>query len=163
MKYFYEMLVHVPLSTHKDPQNVLVVSNEKDIKDEIAKHKVQVDFSTLSNASSKYDIIILDQNVNDELELGLVNKLLKEHGIFVMPLESLDEIKNLSSYQVVMPYKVEDKYIVFASKKYHPTANQRFHISDFLENCEYYNTQIHSASFVLPTYLNQQYKGIIKR
>ena len=50
----------------------------------------------------------------------------------------------------------------FATKKYHPTADIILQKSDLLEGLEYYNSDIHKSSFILPNYLKESLKILIK-
>lgn len=52
--------------------------------------------------------------------------------------------------------------MILASKEYHPTADVILQRSDLIDGLEYYNCDIHIATFVMPNYIRSTYKGIIK-
>ncbi len=62
-----------------------------------------------------------------------------------------------------MPYHLgECNYAVLASKYYHPTADINLQRADLTDGFEVYNSDLHVASFALPTYIKKRYLGIIK-
>jgi spermidine synthase len=66
-------------------------------------------------------------------------------------------------FKIIMPYKLgNDQSAILASKEYHPTADIILQRADMLDNLNYYNCDIHIASFVMPNYIRKEYLGIIK-
>ena len=105
--------------------------------------------------NEKYDLII-EENPSDLIK---IYEKLDDTGIYITTPKSLtdrDLFANLSKlFWIVMPFYYLDenlnaKPLVFASKKFHPTADIIRHRSDFVENTKYYTTDIHLASFTLP-------------
>ena len=53
--------------------------------------------------------------------------------------------------------------IIFASKKYHPQSEIVLQVSDLLEGCNYYSTELQNAAFVFPANITKALTGIAKR
>lgn len=65
---FNEMMVHVPLCTHRSPKNILVVGdNDDEFKEEINKHDVQAVYIDINELTSledkKFDCIIVTKKM----------------------------------------------------------------------------------------------------
>jgi spermidine synthase len=119
------------------------------------------------DTEEKYDLII-EKTPNDLIK---IYEKLNDKGIYITTAKSLEDrdlFANLSKlFYIVMPYYfIEDngerKALVYASKVIHPTADLIRHRSDFVENTHYYHTDIHLASFVLPKYIFESIKDVIK-
>ncbi len=119
------------------------------------------------DTEEKYDLII-ETTLSDIID---IYKKLNDKGIYITTAESLEDktlFANLGKlFYIVLPYYfIEDngerKALVFASKAFHPTANIIRHRSDFVENSHYYHTDIHLSSFVLPKYIFENIKDVIK-
>lgn len=174
---FNEMMSHVPLCTHKEPSKVLVVGSvDAEFKNEIAKHKVTAEYGDSSIISSKdeknIDVIILTTNSLDETTLANIQRVLKDDGVVAFISESFgsdeerlkaDLLLAGSAFWIVMPFKFGHQTAVLASKKYHPTADIVLQVSDLLSDLNYYNTEVHHASFVFPEYIHRKLTGIAKR
>mgnify|MGYP001044758359 CR=1 FL=1 len=174
---FNEMIVHVPLCTHKEPENVLVIGNcDEELKNEIAKHKVNVEYGDISLLNSKneknIDVIILTDIQIDEIVLANIQKILKNDGLISYKTEGFsknkDRLKNDltitgANFWICMPYNFGHTTCVLASKKYHPTADIVLQRSDLLTDLNYYSTEIQHASFVFPTHIQKELTGIAKR
>ena len=119
-----------------------------------------------NDTEEKYDLII-EETPTDYLN---IYQKLNDKGVYITTAESLKDkalFETLSKiFYIVMPYYYieNDKVysLVFASKKPHPTADIIRHRSDFTENTEYYHTDIHLASFVLPKSVFDEIKDVIK-
>jgi spermidine synthase len=174
---FNEMMTHIPLCTHKEPENILVVGTvDNEFKNEVAKHKVNVEYGDTSIITSKndknIDVIILASGKLDELLLANIQKILKDDGVLAFVSESFnsDEEKlkadlTLAGTQfwIAMPFKFNHTTAILASKKYHPTADIVLQVSDLLDDLNYYSTEVHHASFVFPSYIHRKLTGIAKR
>ena len=126
-----------------------------------------------------YDIVLVDSTDPEGPAEGLFNKkfysnvyrILKDDGLVVaqgeswwidMPLHK-EIMKTIGSFfKIVMPYRFEmymypgcNWNFIMGSKFYHPTADINLHRADLLEGVKYYNSDIHKASFVLPTYVKK--------
>ncbi len=173
-----EMMVHIPLCSHKEPKNVLIISNDiEKLEKEIKKHdKINFDgvACTLENISKldtqKYDVVISELNV-EELITSQINRVLKDDGLIVNVIDSLDSvdeakkaINTLGKYaKIVMPFHIgEGEMALLASKEYHPTADLILQRADMLDNLEYYNCDVHIASFAMGNYVRKEYLGVIK-
>jgi len=180
MKQFIynEMMVHVPLCTHKEPKNVLIISNDAGaFVEEIQKHTeiscdvISANLDLLRDAADKnYDIVISEMQ-NDAVVLAHINRVLKEDALFVIQHPSLDNVeenKNLMEIvgkyaKIVMPYNLGNcSTALFASKEYHPTADIILQRADLTDGLEYYNSDVHVASFAMGNNIRKTYLGIIK-
>ncbi len=178
-KTFNEMMVHVPLCTHKEPSNVLIIGNiDEDFKNQVAKHKdiSNLEFGDESLLTSKndkeIDVIILTDVKPDELLLANIERILKDDGLitFATTPFSKDEEQLKADLKLVgekfwiaMPYRFGHQTSILASKRYHPTADIILQRSDLLDDLEYYSTEIHSAVFVFPASEHKALTGIAKR
>jgi len=176
---YNEMMVQVPLCTHKEPNNVLIISSEAaPLVAEVQKHIDDISCDVISadvNAlrevkDGAYDVVICELG-SDAAVLAHINRVLNEKGLLVMPISSLeneDENKTLMSIlgkyaKIVMPYQLGNcDMALMASKEYHPTADIILQRADMLDNLEYYNSDIHPAAFAMGNDVRRAYKGIIK-
>lgn len=165
-----EMLVHVPFCSHPDIKDVLIFGIEG-LEDEIKKHpQINVEYEQIQTYSPKkngYDIIIAQDMENlDEIGLAKIETSLRQTGIFIGSdlswskdtKKTLEQMKKFDKFNIVMPYMygwgLGDKSqgaILFCSNKFHPTADIVLQKADLLDGLEYYNSDIHKASFSLPT------------
>jgi spermidine synthase len=169
---YNEMLVQVPMCTHdKVELEVCVIGGNDDIKKELSYHKVNIteidDESGLAEAEDKYDVIISTKYVSSVY----LNKALKEKGIAVQPANSLTDTELFEKVGKLMyinqPYWFFDENekihtILFSSKKYHGQADIVRNKSDFIEHCDYYNTDMHISSFNYPTKIFKEILSSIK-
>ncbi|MGM0518956.1 MAG: spermidine synthase [Campylobacterota bacterium] len=178
-KNFNEMIVHVPLCTHKEPSNVLVIgSADEDLRNQVAKHNYtsNVEFGDKSLLASKnekdIDVIIFTDVKPDELLLANIEKVLKDDGVisfattpFFKNKEELKADLNLigQKFWIAMPYRFGHETAILASKRYHPTADIILQRSDLLDDLEYYSTEIHSACFIFPACEHKELTGIARR
>jgi len=174
---FNEMMVHTPLCTHKEAQNVLIIGTINDnLKNEASKHNGNIEFGDQSLLTSKdeknIDVIILTDVNIDEMLLANIQRILKDDGLITFSTASFskDEAKLKADLELVgqnfwiaMPFKFGHETAVLASKKYHPTADIILQRSDLLNDLEYYSTEIHHASFVFPAAQYKALTGIAKR
>ena len=66
-------------------------------------------------------------------------------------------------FKVIMPYNIgNDSTALLASKEYHPTADIILHRADMLDDNQFYNCDVHIASFAMGNYIRKEYLGIIK-
>ena len=176
---YNEMMVQVPLCTHKEPNNVLIISSEAaPLVAEVQKHIDDISCDVISadvNAlretkDGAYDVVICELG-SDAAVLAHINRVLNETGLVVMPISSLeneDENKTVMSIlgkyaKIVMPYHLGNcEMALLASKEYHPTADIILQRADMLDNLEYYNSDVHPAAFAMGNDVRRAYKGIIK-
>ncbi len=178
-KFIYnEMMVHVPVCTSKAPQNVLIISNAADdLANEMKKHD-QIGSKTISatiealrdEADATYDTVISEAG-SDAAVLAHISRVLKEDGVVSMThpsLESVDENKSMMQilgnyFKIIMPYNLGNgSTALLASKEYHPTADINLHRADMLDNLDYYNCDVHPASFAMGNNIRKEYLGIIR-
>jgi len=159
-----EMLSFTPICTHENPRKTLFIglielpqeiSNLVGECEFINKIDGKIDFN-----SESFDVIVADIN---HLNIQEVFRVLKKDGIFCMKVDG--ELKNKivelgKFFRIVMPY--HNMKLIFASNKYHPTADIILDRSDFLEETEYYNSEIHIASFALYQNAKKELKGVVK-
>ncbi len=132
----------------------------------------------------KYDVaIVADGRFGGDREFWIaLTKRLDEKGLVSAVMSDLiteeaaskNELKTLGAiYRIVMPYRYEGesngegslptRYLVLASRFYHPTADLNLQRADLTDGFRYYNSDIAVAAFQTPTFVNQDYLGIIKR
>jgi len=176
-----EMMIHVPLCTHKDPKNLLIASNTPELlKQELARYRdmdaLVLGTSSLlddlrTQADNSMDVVILDAQSSDAAVHAHVNRMLKEDGLAVMRHPSLDDaeankmlLEILGNYfKIIMPYHLEDgTTLLLCSKGYHPTADLILQRSDLLEGHQYYNCDVHIAAFAMPQYVRKNYLGLLR-
>ena len=170
-----EMLVHVPMCSHKDIKKVLVVGDaSEELKNNLAKHECKdITYSESLNVDETFNIILYNKKAPDALEMANIERCLEqEKGIFVclgtFIYRDLDKAKEElttvgKNFWICMPYSFGHNTLIFASKKYHPQAEIVLQVSDLLPDCEYYNTELQNASFVHPQYITKAITGIAKR
>ena len=173
-----EMMVHVPMCTHKEPKDIVVLSeNGAPLLDELERHKgveVKVVNPTLDAIraidDATVDVVMLESSTDAAL-LAHVSRVLKEDGLVSMQHPILDDIEAnrqimevLANYfKIIMPYNVGNgETLLLASKAYHPTADIILQRTDMLDGQRYYNCDIHPAAFAMGNYIRQNYLGIIK-
>jgi len=159
-----EMMALVGACTQECGDKFLVPSELNEEFDKILTKKFEI-FN--EDSQNKYDLII-EKTPGDLIE---IYQKLNDKGIYITTAKSLEDrdlFANLSKlFYIVMPYYFieEDgirKALVFASKEIHPTADLIRHRSDFVQNTHYYHTDIHLASFVLPKYIFENIKDVIR-
>lgn len=157
-----EMLAFVPLCTHENSDECLVIGGVLPILAKTLYKNITsaTSLETGKFESAKFDLIIsFDENLNNQE----VYRILKSDGIFCSALaKPIDKTLDLLGkyYRIVMPY--HDMKLLFASNKYHPVADLILDKSDFLDDTTYYNSEIHAASFVLHQGARKELKGIVK-
>jgi spermidine synthase len=173
-----EMMVHVPLCTNKNPQNILIISNnEKFLIKEVEKHNnisstiVACSLDNIRDLSDvSYDVIVCEMD-GDAVIIAHLSRILKEDGQLVITHDSLEQTQSnkilmqvLGNYfKIIMPYDLGNgSTALLASKEYHPTADIILQRSDMLDDLQYYNCDIHISSFAMPNYIRKEYLGIIK-
>lgn len=167
-----EMMVHVPLNTHKEPKNVLIVAGNDNFKTEIEKYDCDVTYADEFNVEGSYDVIIYNGNKIDDIILANVNRILEPTcGVFVSNVISYELNSDAMSKQlaqiaeqfwIAMPYRYEGQSTILASKKYHPQADIILDRSDFIDS-QYYYTELQNACFVMPAYAQKALTGIARR
>ncbi len=174
---YAEMMVHVPLCTHKEPQDVLLISNTCDeLTKEIDKHSTQIkhrcatqkDLSSIDADSA--DIIVCDIET-DALTLSHITRILKSDGLITLDHPSLEDKRAnevlmgilSNSFKIIMPYRLDSaKTLLLASRSTHPTADLNLHRCDMLDDLTYYNCDIHIGSFAMGTQVRKEYLGLFK-
>lgn len=164
-----EMLVNISINTHSDPKDILVISKEPNLKDEIAIYPVDIHEANTTDevGASSIDVAIVD-SIEDVAKLALV---LKDDGLVVIKggdvYSDVDNnkviLKTLASeFKIVMISHFKDNQtMIIGSKKYHPTADINLQRADMLEKRGYYNADTQKASFVYNNYIETLYKGYL--
>lgn len=176
-----EMMVHVSMCTHKEPKSVLVASDSRDLLNaELARYRD----ATVTNVGSSdllesfrnvdeksIDVVMVDAESADSAVIAHISRILKDDGLVVMKHPSLDDVsantqlmKALGNYfKIIMPYRLEDgSTLLLSSKEYHPTADVILQRTDLLEGQQYYNCDVHPASFAMPQYVRKNYLGLAR-
>lgn len=159
-----EMLFFVPLCTHEEPAECLAVAFDSLPKEskKLSKNITENESyeQKTSFASESFDVVLVNSDSANKQELF---RILKKDGILCMKLgkDVKKELLELGKfYRIVMPY--HNMGLVFASNKYHPTADIILDKSDFLEDIKYYNADVHLASFAIYEAAKKELKGAIK-
>jgi len=176
---FNEMMVHLPLCTHKEASNVLIIgTNNEDMKNQAAKHnKVSnIEFGDVSLLTSKneknIDVVILTDVKIDELLLANIERILNVDGLIAFASESFSKDKEQlfadlelvgTKFWIAMPFKFGHNTSILASKRYHPTADINLQRADLLDGLDYYSAELQLASFVFPAAEHRALTGIAKR
>ncbi len=177
-KSLAEMMIHIPLCTHAEPNKVLFIGQKTEsIGSEFSKYEFAVDFVVNENEMASknekiYDVVIFNDSKIDEFMLANLEQILKNDGIFVFksshPMSDIEKLKNDlllvgSKFWIAMPYSFGHNCFVLASKKYHPTADIILQRSDLLDDLEYYSSEIQNASFVMPAKYHKALTNYAKR
>ena len=170
-----EMMVHVPMCSHKEINKILVVGEvSQDFKDELNKHECKnITYSDELNIDEQFDIILYNKDIPTELEMAAVERCLEPtKGIFCTKASFIYKDLEVAkkelalvgkNFWIAMPYSFGHNTLIFASKKYHPQAEIVLQVSDLLEDCNYYNTELQNSTFVYPSYITKAITGIAKR
>ncbi len=177
---YAELMVHVPVCTHKEPQNILVISdNASAMIDEIAKYNaidakaIGEDVDALRELENESFDIVISEAAIDTVMTAHINRVLKADGLAAFApfdLENRDQssakLKELGKYfKIAMPYSLlatTANTAVLASKEYHPTADINLQRADLTDGFTVYNSDLHVGIFAMPTYIKKAYLGIIK-
>ena len=175
---YSEMMVHVPVCTNKNPQNVLIVSDSADkLAKETLKHSdittkaVECSLDAVRDLEDASVDVIICETSSDAALLAHLSRILKEDGQLSITHPSLDDVeanKNIMQilgnyFKVIMPYNIGNgSTALLASKEYHPTADINLHRADMLDDNQFYNCDVHIASFAMGNYIRKEYLGIIK-
>ena len=130
-----------------------------------------------------YDIVIINRfdeiYLNNKAVMATVRRILSEKGLVVMDASSqlfdmAGHKEVLSSFccefKIVMPFRYTsmvrvggEQWFALGSKFFHPTADINLQRADLTDGFEWYNSDIHIASFALPTAVFNLLKAYIKR
>ncbi|MGP1449577.1 MAG: spermidine synthase [Wolinella sp.] len=129
-------------------------------------------FSLLSEESSlkTYEIIITNaKNATRFLPflssdgimiLGVENPLLHEESL----RQTMQNLAN--NFSILMPFHAPFSFPIqhylFASRRFHPTADLILQRADMLDGLRYYHSRIHKSAFILPRFLEESIRGIAK-
>lgn len=161
-----EMNVHVGLCVHKNVKNIYIKNNDL-FANEAKKHE---DLQVISEQNQVCEVMIIKACELDE-HLPFLQKYLSDDGILILsdlPKEFSSISKKLDFFNIIMPFSYgfsgyfEQGLSLFCSKKYHPTADLILQKADLLDGLEYYNCDIHIASFALPTSTKKTIREAIK-
>ena len=173
-----EMMVHVPVCTSKDPQNVLIVSDSADLlakemlkHGEISTKAIECTLDAVRGLEdASFDVVICEAT-SDAAMLAHLSRIIKEDGQLSLAhssLENVAENKTIISilgkyFKIVMPYHLGNgETALLASKEYHPTADIILQRADMIDNLNYYNCDVHVGAFAMGNYVRKEYLGIIK-
>lgn len=176
-----EMMVHVPLCTHKLPNSVLLVSdNSALLVGELERYRnTSLNSISASNLlhslrnleDKSADVVLLDCVISDAAAIAHIGRILKDEGVLALQHPHLDDVIGNTAlihvlgnyFKIIMPYHLEDgTTLLLCSREYHPTADIILQRSDLLEGHSYYNCDVHIASFAMPQYVRKNYLGIIR-
>ncbi|MDD2828734.1 MAG: spermidine synthase [Sulfuricurvum sp.] len=176
-----EMMVHVALCTHKQPNAVLLASdNSALLMGELERYR-NTSVSTISVNNlldslrsvedKSADVVLMDTLTHDAAVIAHIGRILKGDGVLVLQHPSLDDVIGntvlmhiLGNYfKIIMPYYAGDgTTLLLCSREYHPTADIILQRSDLLEGQQFYNCDVHVGVFAMPQYVRKNYLGIIR-
>ncbi len=174
-----EMMVHVGMCTHKNPEKILIISDDDTLlQDELSRYAYVEGTTILATralesirelSDSSYDLIVCEAD-GDAALLAHLSRVGKADGLVVMTHPNLDEVEANRQlmqvlgnyYKIIMPYTLGERTLLLSSKEYHPTADVILQRSDLLEGVQYYNCDIHTAAFAMPNYIRKTYLGVIR-
>jgi len=168
-----EMMIHIAMNTHHNPQSVLVIGMDNEIaKKELAKYEANVTYSSELNIDEKFDVVIYNSNELDELNLASIQRAIEpKEGVLVALSQRFkkdsttlaNDLTNVGKdFWICMPFRFGHTMAILASKKFHPQADIILDRSDFIDG-QYYNTELQNACFIHPTYIKKALTGIAKR
>ena len=174
------MLVHTALATHKEPETILVITDNKDeVQTELNRHKflklktkivrVSKMLEALQNSEeNSLDVLIIDGEIaNCKTIFAHSNRILTAQGL-ISVRGNFEILRVLASeFIIAMPYivnSIQEKSttLLFGSKFYHPTADINLQRADFLDGCNYYNSDIRNGSFIMPNFIKSEIKEFVK-
>ena len=175
---YSEMMVHIPLCTNRTPNNILIISDnaellEKEVTkhDNIASTTINCSLDEVRNVEdNSYDVVVCEK-YDDSAIIAHINRILVDDGQLCIShphLDNIEENKSLMGilgnyFKIIMPFNIGNgSTALLASKEYHPTADLNLHRSDMLDGLEYYNCDIHIASFAMGNNVRKAYLGTIK-
>jgi spermidine synthase len=176
-KYLLEMLIHTPLNTHKEPENIAFIGTDKELYEaELQKQKflkpsvtyIETMDQLQSVDSSSLDVLIVDTILEDDKRFfAHLNRVLNDKGLLSLNGDLNQLAPVAEEFLIAMPHLVysfesSTKQLIFGSKFYHPTADIVLQRSDFIDDLSYYNSDIHTSSFVLPNWIKSQIKSSVK-
>ena len=182
-----ELLAHICACSHQEPKRVLIADNfNLELAFEFLRYsELKVDFlqfdlkileslisffphyqEVMKNANFK----LIPQQQEEFLEQNEQRASLYDIIIATDESQFLSKTKEIleslgEEFRIKMPFYIpmsldmQDFYI-FASKKYHPTADIILQRADMLEDLEYYNANLHLSAFVLPQKVKKALFGI---
>ena len=184
------MLTHTPVCTHSNPNRVLIIGEDTQIREELNKYKEITSILTITESindslanleSSSFDIAIINDNtiLEDRIFWGLIAKTLTDKGVvstlssnmYNMQNSFENELKTIGEvFKIVMPYRYEDdnsgilnmQNLILASKSAHPTADINLQRVDLTDGFKYYNCDIAIGAFAIPTVVRKNFLGLIK-
>ncbi len=188
-----EMLTHVAINTHANPQRILVINGGKRISKELDKYGHFCEINHIDNKNTikdlknlgakKYDVAIVSTDeftANREFWIELT-KLLDSKAVVSIEMSNIITKEEAAKaefkipgaiYPIVMPYRydkstdgeiITSEYLMLASRFYHPTADINLQRADLTDSFAYYNSDIAIAAFSVPQFIYKRYLGIIKR
>ncbi len=173
--FLIEMLAHVPLSTHKEPKNIFLVSDQpEEYIFQFSKYKflnLDVEVSSIDDFNNRivefnnetFDVAIIEKNISN-IDSAHISRILKRDGLVSAIGDSnFISLKELAkNFRIAMPYIANNNILLFGSKFYHSTADINLQRSDLLEDLNYYNSDIHISSFSLPNYIKREISSFVK-
>ncbi len=133
--------------------------------------------------AESYDIVILNRfdeiYYDDKAVVAHVHRILTPKGLAVADASSQifdmaghkDVLAALcDAFKIVMPYRYTsmvrlggEQWLAMGSKFYHPTADINLQRADLTDGFEWYNSDLHIASFALPAATFERLRDYIKR
>lgn len=136
-------------------------------------------------ADKSYDIILIDaldalgNGISfDKVFFAHANRILSDDGILICRAEDMDfefdayktRVETVAEFfRFALPFNADDLLavtgktsLIYASKRYHPTADLLLQRIDMLEGLKYYNADRHNGNFAMGTDMFQELLGSMK-
>lgn len=171
-------MVHIPLCTHKEPENILILSDDAmKLQQEVARHDninattLPASIDALRDATDASFEVVLSEIPCDAAVIAHLGRIITDDGLLMSVHPSLDNVNEnkiimgimAKYFKIIMPCRLEDgTTLLLASKSYHPTADVILQRADMLDGLNFYNCDVHPASFAMGNYIRKEYLGVIK-
>ncbi|RDU67143.1 spermidine synthase spee [Helicobacter didelphidarum] len=142
-------------------------------KEVIENPKIHIYDNFLSLENPKYDIIIhLGHIKTHEFNAlsKMVNKdfaiIMRLSNLYLEPSIALNALSIAKDFgNILMPFIIPSfmcGFYAFLSKTLHPLADLQLQKSDMLENMQFYNSNLHTSMFRLPSVINRMISPYVK-
>lgn len=130
----------------------------------------------LENAEDKfYDIIIINNlSLLSPLVFAQLKRVKKDNAVFCAKSDKFAfdydglkvDLEIFKDFKILLPFRIKSFFsmtnFIFASDKFHPTADLILQKTDFLDEAMFYNSSTHLASFALDKFELKKLKESIK-
>ena len=160
-----ELIIHTAINSHPNPKDIALLIDLERKEFDRYKESFRID----EEIKDRYDVVFSDRD-----SALYATSALKDDGIAVFALELEDELCDEAafletitpSFRVLMPffmpYSSKKELFIFASKKFHPTADLQLQRADMIDGLLFYTPYLHKAVFEQPPFIKKCFKGLLK-